>query len=316
MTITNTKHKPKRSLIVSDIHSNADAFQSVLDDCFLLSKNRKNHHYSGAPFHEIWCVGDIVGYGPEPEKVVDMLRGFHNAGVSVYAVKGNHDTAVAGLDDPDKTMHDDASECAKHNARNISSGNKTWLKNLPDLIQVGPKIENPAGITGERRMITLAHATPYDPQGAYVTTYRRALKSLDHLDEEWVPHTPHAIVGHTHEPRVFQFDPQNIVKTPSTDGSLPFYGPAHNDFILEHNRRIKILENQGNGRFVLNPGSVGQPRDGDPRASYAIAERFGPTNQSLKIISRRVGYDVQKVQEKMRAASLPRNMYFRLQFGH
>lgn len=304
----------ERALIVSDIHSNADAFRSVLEDASKALKNRSNMHASGLPFHEIWCVGDVVGYGPEPNAVIDMLRKFQKDGIAVHAVKGNHDTAVAGITDPRDHMHSAAALCAEHNAGIITPENHRWLANLPDTVQVGPKIENPAGLTGNRRMFTLAHGTPDSPQGTYADSYESALYGLEHLDEDHdhTPHTPHVIVGHTHDPRAFQFDHQHIVEHADKGGSFPFFGPAVNDHSLLHGDKLHILHNQGNGRFVINPGSVGQPRDDDHRASYQIAET---SPSGIRIMHRRTRYDVPSVQKKMKAEGLPSSMYQRLSFG-
>ncbi|NBS88396.1 hypothetical protein EBS67_00020 [bacterium] len=307
------KHK-ERALIVSDIHSNAHALRAVIDDATKALKGRKNFHASGLPFHEIWCVGDLVGYGPEPNEVIDMLRKFQKEGIAVHAVKGNHDTAVAGITNARDHMHTAAAQCAEHNASIITPENQRWLASLPDTAQVGPKIENPAGLTGSRSMFTLAHGTPDSPQGTYADSYESALYGLDHLDadHEHTPYTPHVIVGHTHDPRAFQFDPDHIVEHPAEDGSFPFLGPAANDYSLLHNDKLHILNNQGNGRFVINPGSVGQPRDHDPRASYGIAE---VTASGIRIMHRRTPYDVPSVQKKMKAEGLPASMYQRLSLG-
>jgi diadenosine tetraphosphatase ApaH/serine/threonine PP2A family protein phosphatase len=238
-----------RYAFLADIHGNFEAFRAVLQDI----ENRGG-------VDELWCLGDIVGYGPEPSACLALLRERPHV-----CVAGNHDWAAVGkIDTAD--FNPDASEACKWTSGRLSLSDREYLLNLPLTI-----------IRGE---FTLAHGSPRDPLYEYIFSELSAEDNLRSFG------TAHCLVGHTHVPAVFSASEGGCRKE-----SLP-----------------PML--QLGGRSIINPGGVGQPRDGDPRASYAIyddAERV--------IYSYRVPYDIVAVQEKMRRCGLPVYLSERLSEG-
>ena len=238
-----------RYAILADIHSNLEAFRAVLRDI----ENRGG-------VDELWCLGDIVGYGPEPSACLDIIRERPHV-----CVAGNHDWAAAGrIDTAD--FNPDAAEACKWTAGRLTSTDKEYLQNLP--------------LTITRGEFTLAHGSPRDPLYEYIFS---ALSAEDNLRSFG---TAHCLIGHTHVPAVF-----SVSEGVCRKESLP---PV-----------LRL-----SGRSIINPGGVGQPRDGDPRASYAVyddAERI--------IYSYRVPYDIAAVQEKMSKAGLPEYLALRLSDG-
>jgi len=239
-----------RVAVLSDIHSNIVALEAVLA--------------AAGPVDAVWHLGDVVGYGPDPDAVVAKL-----AEVGAVGVRGNHDTATAidpGLLD---WFNPDARAAAEWTARVMSAGTRTWLAALP-----------------ERRVegdVTLVHGSPRDPLWEYVTSVPVARANLAALE------TPVGLHGHTHVPIAFRDDDGRVEAISPTDGS----GLTLDD-----------------ARTLLNPGSVGQPRDGDPMASWLVLDTEG-----RRCTWHRVAYDVPAVQKAMAAAGLPPRLAARLSFG-
>jgi diadenosine tetraphosphatase ApaH/serine/threonine PP2A family protein phosphatase len=239
-----------RVAVVSDIHSNIVALDAVLA--------------AAGSVDALWHLGDVVGYGPEPDAVVARLseRG-------AVGVRGNHDTATAidpGLLD---WFNPDARAAAEWTVRVMSAATSEWLAALP-----------------ERRVeegVTLVHGSPRDPLWEYVTSVPVARANLAALE------TSVGLHGHTHVPIAFRDDDGRIEAISPTDGS----GLA-----------------LGTGRVLLNPGSVGQPRDGDPAASWLVLD-----TDARRCTWHRVAYDVAAVQNAMAAAGLPPRLAARLSFG-
>jgi diadenosine tetraphosphatase ApaH/serine/threonine PP2A family protein phosphatase len=238
-----------RVALLSDIHSNLTALDAVLADA--------------GEVDAIWQLGDIVGYGPEPDAVVARLRE-----VGAQGVKGNHDAAACGGSEID-WFNPDARRAMEWTRQAISSDSVAWLQALPERT------------TLERAQ--LVHGSPREPLWEYVTSVPVARANLTALEQKIGLH------GHTHIPVAFVED----------DGRVGAVGP-HDGSRLELRGR----------RALLNPGSVGQPRDGDPRAGYAIWEP-----DRGRISWHRVAYDVEAVQAAMRAAGLPPSLAARLSFG-
>jgi diadenosine tetraphosphatase ApaH/serine/threonine PP2A family protein phosphatase len=238
-----------RIAVLSDIHGNLPALEAVLTAL--------------RPYDAIWQLGDIVGYGPEPDEVVARLK----AGAAT-GVRGNHDAAAIGELDTD-AFNSDARTAVRWTAGRISDATKAWLQALPETATEGD--------------FTLAHGSPRDPTWEYLLTAAAARANLA------VMTTPHAFIGHTHVPLVFRED----------DGRVEMLAPD------DHS----ILEIDGR-RTLLNPGSVGQPRDGDPRASAALFD-----TQAHTVEWRRVSYDIAGTQERMRSAGLPQRLVERLERG-
>ena len=239
-----------RYAILADIHGNLDAFQSVLQDID-----------GRGGVDELWCLGDIVGYGPEPSACLALLREYPH-----ICVAGNHDWAAVGrIDTAD--FNPDAAAACKWTAGQLSAADREYLQALPLTLTHGD--------------FTMVHGSPRDPLYEYIFSAVSAAGNLQSFG------TTHCLVGHTHVPAVFMDAEGKCLKA-----SLP-----------------AILQ-LGGGRSIINPGGVGQPRDGDPRASYAVYD-----NAERVIYSYRIPYDIAAVQGKMSEAGLPVYLSERLSEG-
>lgn len=240
-----------RLLIISDIHANVTAFETVLADAKGL-------------WDKIWCLGDVIGYGPDPNECVELLRQFDHLSLS-----GNHDWAVLGKLDIN-TFNNDAREAITWTRQTLTAENREYLESLPALTLQEP--------------FTLAHASPRHPVWEYILDPATAGANFAHYE------TPYCLVGHTHSPVIF--------------------AELENDYPLallpEYNRQIAL----GVERLIINPGSVGQPRDSDPRAAYALLD-----TESLIWQFRRVEYPIGEVQARMRQHNLPNRLVVRLEYG-
>ena len=245
-----------RILVLSDIHSNATALDAVLD----AAKDRWDLSV---------CLGDVVGYGPDPNEVTARLR---ELGTST--IRGNHDKAVTGL-----MATDDFNPVAKSavdwTRAQLKPDHLDWLSGLP---------HGPLATDG----IVLVHGALQD-EDEYVFTPAQA---LDGLLDSTVAVT---FFGHTHHQGGFS------------------YLDAHLEVLQirpRANEPFSALRIELPRRYLLNPGSIGQPRDGDARAAFAIADL---EHQVVEFW--RVPYDISVVQERMRAARLPEPLVQRLNVG-
>lgn len=238
-------------LLLSDIHANLTALEAVLDDA--------------GSFDAVWFLGDLVGYGPDPNRCIRRVRSLSN----LTALVGNHDMATMGKIEID-TFNYEARRAIRWTQKHISSKNLEFLRGLPT-----------HAVKGD---ITLAHGSPRQPVWEYIINTRTAWENFDYLS------TPHAFVGHSHLPTVFQ--------TSSNDSHI-------NLIIPEENQTIELQD-----RMIINPGSVGQPRDRNPRSAYALVD-----NEQKTIEFRRVAYDIAAVQERMREVNLPQRHIDRLSAG-
>jgi len=239
-----------RYAILADIHGNLDAFQSVLQDI----ENRGG-------VDEIWCLGDVVGYGPEPSACLALLRQYPHV-----CVAGNHDWAAVGMIDT-ADFNPDAAAACRWTAGQLSGSDKEYLRNL--------------ALTATRGEFTLAHGSPRDPLNEYIFSAAGAAGNFQGFG------TDYCLVGHTHVPAVFS----------DAGGGC-------------RRKSLPPVLKMGGGRLIVNPGGVGQPRDGDPRASYAIYD-----DTERVIYSYRVTYDIAAVQGKMRESGLPIYLSERLSEG-
>ena len=238
-----------RIAVLSDIHGNLPALEAVLTAL--------------SPFDALWQLGDIVGYGPQPDEVVARLVDENAVGV-----RGNHDSAAIGALDTD-AFNDDARTAVEWTAERIAPATRDWLAALPMV-----RVDEP---------FTLVHGSPRDPTWEYVYSAGVARANLPLFD------TNHCLVGHTHVPLVFR-QRSGKVEGVQVKGEMTYA--------------------LGGERLVINPGSVGQPRDGDPRASALLLDTDAGT-----LTWRRVDYPIEQVQNMMEQLGLPRRLSARLRFG-
>jgi predicted phosphodiesterase len=238
-----------RIAVLSDIHGNLPALEAVLAAL--------------KPYDAIWQLGAIVGYGPQPDEVVERLRAEGATGV-----RGNHDSAAIGALDTD-SFNDDARAAVEWTAERITTETRDWLPALP--------------LRGEREPFTLVHGSPRDPTWEYVYSAGVARANLPLFE------TTHCLVGHTHVPLVYR---QRGAKVEGV------------------HVKGEMTYELGDERLVINPGSVGQPRDGDPRASALLYDTDAQT-----LDWHRVTYSIERVQQLMEHERLPRRLVARLEFG-
>lgn len=265
-----------RYAIISDIHANLAAFQAVLDDLDTVDR--------------IWCLGDVVGYGPDPNECVDLLRGLPH-----IAVAGNHDWAVIGelsLSD----FNSDARQACEWTRDQLTPENMAYLTQLPTTIIQGN--------------FTLVHGSPREPVWEYLLYPRAAQQNFAYFQ------THYCLVGHTHVPAVFQ----GVLLTERVDGTVtrPFHqvlaslgqesrqGPDLPETLIRPDTPLTL----GTRRLILNPGSVGQPRDGNSQASYAI---YDTGREAIEY--RRVPYPVEETQARMKKVGLSQRLIKRLSMG-
>ncbi len=241
-----------RVAVLSDIHSNLTALDAVLG--------------SLGTVDAVWQLGDIVGYGPEPDGVVRRLRD-----VGAVGVKGNHDVAASGRMTLE-AFNPDARAAAEWTRARIGGPTRAYLEALPEML------------VPDDSDFTLVHGSPRDPISEYLDSPWAAEESLAVID------TPHCLVGHTHVPVVFR---QQV------RGGMAVMVVAQESLLQLDDRRV-----------VLNPGSVGQPRDGNPLASYMIID-----TEAGHATWRRAAYDIEATQAAMLAAGLPQRLARRLSFG-
>ena len=241
-----------KALIVSDIHSNLEAFQAVVEAA---------QRHSG--FDEIWSLGDLVGYGPDPSACVDLLRSYEHS-----AVAGNHDLAAIGSISVER-FNPYAAAANRWTAEQLTRDQAEYLGSLP--------------LTLEIDEFTLAHGSPRDPVWEYLITVESAIACFTHIDTYW------CLVGHSHMPFL-------CIPRPDSAAFMSF----------PQGRAVQLDEDS----LIVNPGSVGQPRDGDLRASYVLYDDGAQT-----ITHHRVEYDIAATQDKMQRHNLPDYLIDRLSVG-
>jgi diadenosine tetraphosphatase ApaH/serine/threonine PP2A family protein phosphatase len=238
-----------RVAVLSDIHANLVALDAVLD--------------AVGSVDAVWQLGDVVGYGPDPDGVVGRL-----AAIGAVGVAGNHDLAALGGPEID-WFNPDAKAAMEWTRGRIEDRTSAWLAALPTTLAAGG--------------MTLVHGSPRDPVWEYVTSVSIARANLAVLE------TPIALHGHTHLPMAWA----------NRDGLIEAIAPGSgSSFRLDETPAL------------LNPGSVGQPRDGDPTASWLEID----TAAGLATW-RRTAYDIRAVRSAMLDAGLPRRLADRLEVG-
>jgi diadenosine tetraphosphatase ApaH/serine/threonine PP2A family protein phosphatase len=245
-----------RYLVLSDIHGNLEAFEAVTGAS------------AGAHCDRVLVLGDLVGYGADPNAIVDRVRAMRDAVV----IRGNHDKVAAGVETMEGFNHM-ARLAIAWTAAALTEENRAYLAELP------------SGPVDVDAMVEICHGTPFD-EDVYVFDDLDALRSIR------TSRRPVCLYGHTHVPAAFQLH----------GDELQLIGPPRGDKF-----RISLDED---GRYLVNCGSVGQPRDGDPRAAYALLDTDART---LTVF--RVDYDLATAQSKIVGAGLPDVLAQRLGMG-
>ncbi len=236
--------------IISDIHSNLEALEAVLD---AFSKEEIDIYI---------CVGDIVGYGADPHACIKKIRG-----LNIVTVLGNHDAGCIGFTNL-SYFNAHAKAAVVWTKETLDQSDLEYLKTLKLVIEVDD--------------FTITHGTLDDPEAFhYILDTYQALRSFDAMK------TKILFVGHSHVPGIFVFENDNLKY---------FY-----------KEKIKLSKDT---KYIVNTGSVGQPRDGDNRASFVTYD-----TDRKEIHIKRIGYDIKKVQEKILKAGLPSFLADRLGSG-
>ena len=239
-------------LIISDIHANLPALETVLA-------------HAGS-YEAVWCLGDLVGYGPNPNECVERVRALPG----LICLVGNHDKAVLGEIDLN-IFNLDARIAIAWTQHVLSTETLAYLQSLPATDQSGE--------------FTLVHGSPRQPIWEYILDRYIAKENFPLIKTRW------CLVGHTHTPVIY--------KETSLDGDCDEETPDY-----RHPRPL-------NGdRLIINPGSVGQPRDNNPHAAYALLDTDAAVWEY-----RRVLYNVAETQNRMRMVKLPERLASRLAYG-
>ena len=242
-----------RIAVLSDIHANLAALEAVRADL--------------TDIDQVWVLGDIVGYGPQPNEVIAVLQE-----MGARSVLGNHDGAAIGIVDP-AYFNPDARAAIEWTAGTIDGNARAYLASLPELRRDGE--------------LTAVHGSPRDPIWEYIASRSIAAANFESFE------TRICLFGHTHLPIAYRLVEGEVEAAPG----LP-------DEVVQ----------VGSARALLNPGSVGQPRDGLPDAAYAILE-VGDTPDDSSMTFHRVHYDIDRTQRLMQERGLPARLVERLRYG-
>lgn len=247
-----------RILILSDIHANLVALQAVLD-----AVDRSS-------IDQLWCLGDTVGYGPNPNECVALMQE-----LATHCLVGNHDWAALDMLDIED-FNPEARQAALWTRERLTPESVAFLSGLEGRMDaVHPDF-------------TLAHGSPQHPIWEYILYPSTAAENFPLFD------TRFCLVGHTHKPVIFRQEvgqEEVLALQPATSVPLP------------------LAQTEG-VRFIINPGSVGQPRDNDPRAAYAIYD-----DEAGTLTFFRLEYNIAETQRRMREARLPERLVQRLEYG-
>jgi len=258
-----------RVLVLSDIHANLAALESVLADA------EQVEFLGRTGFDEIWCLGDVVGYGADPNECVARLRAY---GSDHLCVAGNHDWAALGQLDVDD-FNTEARKAVLWTRHELSPESLAYLSALPSEPVV-------------RGDYTITHASPRHPVWEYVITPYIAAENLPYFG------TPFCLLGHTHVPMIFRC---------TEAGSDAGVSESCRTLSPSVHQPVALADGH---RRIINPGSVGQPRDSDPRAAYALLDTQGHVLRFQRVV-----YPYELTQARMRAANLPDRLIARLAYG-
>jgi diadenosine tetraphosphatase ApaH/serine/threonine PP2A family protein phosphatase len=244
------------SLVLSDLHANGTALAAAL----AAAEGR---------WERAVCLGDLVGYGPDPNEVVEKIRD-----LAQPVIRGNHDKAACGLTDLED-FNPVAGKALMWTRDNLGPANLDYLRELPG----GPVVADG---------LALVHGSVRD-EDEYVFSPAQALDSLLTSPERVT------FFGHTHFQGGFSYRGERleVIQLRPRQGA-----------------NFATLRLEDDTRYMLNPGSIGQPRDGDPRAAFAIADL-----EHGMVEFWRVPYDIKAVQKRMQAANAPEPLVLRLELG-
>lgn len=274
-----------RALILSDIHGNLEALEAVLNA-------------ASGQWDELWNLGDMVGYGGAPNQVLDLIRP-----LQTVAVRGNHDRVCCGLTSPD-AFNPVARQAALWTRDELTEDHLAWLKEVPQ----GPVCPEQAGVT-------CAHGSPLD-EDHYILNMRDAWAPLQQSA------TPLTFFGHTHIQGGFAQEEHRWreLRPPIAQPRfIPSQGQDRRAGDVKNRADSWSIELAPGTRHLINPGSVGQPRDFDWRAAYAILtiapSEADPAQLHREIIFHRVPYDLISSQGRILMAGLPERLAARLREG-
>ena len=240
-----------RALIISDIHANLVALETVLKHA--------------GKVDAVWCLGDVVGYGPNPNECIALLKEQPN----MVSIMGNHDAAA--IDELElNTFNPEA-------RRSIE-----WMREILEPESFDFLGSRPRQLVMEG--VTLVHGSPRQPIYEYLLDTRAATENFEYFTTDF------CFIGHTHLPVLFYMEPGDYL----AGLTIP---------PIQQKTKLKP-------RAIINPGSVGQPRDRDPRAAYAL---FDITEQTWHY--KRVEYEITTTQERMQKVGLPERHILRLEGG-
>ena len=240
--------------VISDIHGNLEALEAVLEDV-------------PDGVEEIYCLGDVIGYGASPNECCESVRSYE-----MPVISGNHDLAVTDLSTNLAWFNPVAAAAIEWTREQLTPDNGEFLRTRPRMLQ--------------SKETLFVHGSVRDPD-EYILNGAVASENLAVLTADY-PNVQVCFFGHTHV--------KTVVPSPDSPSS-----GSHD-----------TLDLTSGGPYLVNPGSVGQPRDGDTFASYVLAEN---TQDETRIAYRFVEYDVEKAQDKIRAAGLPGMLADRLALG-
>ena len=238
-------------LIMSDIHGNRTALEAVLE--------------AAGKVDAVWCLGDIIGYGPDPNDCVSIIRDLPN----LVCLRGNHDSAVIGLTEKGK-FNFAAQRVIEWTEEQLNPVHRQYLQTLSPQAKID--------------QVTLTHGSPRDPIWEYIMDVYTATANFEYFD------TPYCFIGHSHLPVLY------YLKEGKGLANVTFVYPGDT---------AKLPENT-----IVNPGSVGQPRDHDPRAAFTIYD-----TEEYTWTQHRVPYDISEVQARMTQVGLPVEYVQRLDLG-
>lgn len=250
-----------RLAVISDIHGNLHALRAVIK------------RLDAMGIEEIVCLGDVVGYGPEPGRCLDLVLKRCR-----QVVRGNHEDAVT---DPRlaTSFNPVARRAIEWTRRSLLDRHLEMLRLLPRLAFVGDSV-------------MAIHDTPVGPIGGYVYHPRDAARAFKGVD------TRVCLVGHTHVPAIFEAQ---------STGKEPVRASDVTNSILNNGAAARLRSGR---RYILNPGAVGQPRDGDPRASFGVLD-----TRRWTFTLHREEYDVDAARRATEQAGLPASLSQRLAIG-